>query len=63
MIKYEWLILTLPLVCSMHTMNITDVLCTNSPKKSSEITNCLVSGRYLSFDINFKRRLDDWNVS
>lgn len=39
-----------------------DVSCSTSTKRSAEITNCQFKGRYVSFNVNFFRTLDNWKV-
>lgn len=57
---FVWL-LTISLVDS-NSLKFTSISCSNSDKRSAELTNCRVNGRYLSFNLNFLRRLDSWKV-
>lgn len=57
-----WLIL-IPLAGSMHDLIFNEVRCTTSTKKSAEMSNCAINKQFLSFELNFLRSLDDWDVS
>lgn len=56
-----WLLI-LSLTAS-HIMEINDLVCSTSSKKSADITNCSFGGRYINSQVNFIRPLDDWKVS
>lgn len=57
-----WFII-FPVVSTVHEIEFSDFKCSTSAKKSAEMTNCVYGGRFISFDLNFLRRLDDWKVS
>lgn len=50
-------------VLAMHITEVSEFLCSASPKKSAEVTDCTFQGRYISWDLNFLRSLNNWNVS
>lgn len=56
-----WLII-LPAVLAVHEVEFNDLKCSTSEKRSAEMTNCVYGGRFISFNINFLRKLDDWTV-
>lgn len=56
-----WLILLRSAFC-MHAVETTEFVCSNSAKKSAELTNCDFFGRYISWDLNFLRSVDNWSV-
>lgn len=54
--------LFIPFVYALHEVEYLDLVCSRSSKKSAEIGNCTYGGKFISFDINFLRPLNDWKV-